>query len=140
MILLNLVLLLRYFHYQRDSMEFDVVASVLINDTSDDVDHPKRLLNMHDFEYLIPKECVVEVNGKIQKPEFVVLIHSAPTKKKIRQGLRSTWMHSDPRMLSLFALGKVHSLTLQKKIEEENKQYNDILQGILVTNNDQFFP
>lgn len=52
-----------------------------------------------------------------------------------RKVLRDIWFHSHPRMLSFFALGKVHSKSLQKKIEEENNQYKDILQGMIASNN-----
>lgn len=106
------------------------VKIVYDDNNINETEHPNRLQNMHDFDYIIAQpSCMVNVNGTMQKPHFVVMIHSAPLKAKIRQGLRDSWFHSDPRMLSLFALGKTHSESLQKKIEKENEKYNDILQG-----------
>lgn len=94
-------------------------------------DDSKRLLNMHDFEYIIPQtKC--KIKSPRSTPYFVVLIHSAPLRRDYRKALRETWFHSDHRMLSYFMLGKVNSPSLQRKIEKENEEFDDIIQGVFV--------
>lgn len=106
-------------------------ASVRNEFIIDDVDHPRRLLDLHDFEYLIPQSaCDIKSNaGESKKPFIVVLVHSTPSKSENRRALRETWLHSDPRVLSFFMLGKTDSESLQTKIERESELYGDIIQG-----------
>lgn len=113
--------------------EADELSLLLNEENLNKIDHPKRLQDMHDFEYIISQpNCMVHVNGRKRKPFFVVLIHSSTLKAENRQALRDTWFHSDSRILFLFALGKTHSNSLQKRIEKENEKYNDILQGSFI--------
>lgn len=95
-------------------------------------DDSKRLVDLEDFEYLIAQtNCKARdpETNRIKSPHFVILIHSAPLRGAYRKALRETWFHSDPRMISYFMLGKVKSASLQRKIEKENEQFNDIIQG-----------
>lgn len=92
---------------------------------------PRRLLNMTDFKYLIgkpPVKLVVDGNGT-QLPTFIVIIHSNPYHEMLRNGIRESWGRADPRALVYFALGAVNTLEKQKQIEDENKKFEDIIQG-----------
>lgn len=98
----------------------------LENDTTDDL---HRIFNVTDFKYLISKsEC--GRNGSI--PIFVNLVHSSPAYYDRRSGIRKTWAHSDPRTITYFLMGMVQSPSLQKRINEEDEQFHDIIQGNFV--------
>lgn len=101
---------------------------------TDEIDHPRRLLDMHDFEYLTTEpSCFIKSNqNEKEEPYFVVLLHSAPLNAANRQTLRETWLHKDPRMLTFFVMGQTHSKSAQKRINRENKQFGDIIQGNFV--------
>lgn len=97
---------------------------------NEEIDYSKRLMNLNDFEYIIPQKCELhkkKSNDKI--PSLVVLIHSAPLHSELRDALRETWISFDQHVLSYFMLGRTHSKALQDEINKENHKYNDIVQG-----------
>lgn len=98
------------------------------------IDQPRRLLDMQNFEYLIPQSsCSKKFNNNVtEKPSIVTLIQSAPVNVKKRQALRDTWLHAVPKMLSFFVIGRTDSQPLQETIEKENDKYGDIIQGNFV--------
>lgn len=119
--------ILLYFTSENEEERTGALISYKAPDT---IDYEKRLLNMTDFEYIIPQtRCFVNISGRKQAPFIVVLIHSAPIKISQRQALRETWIHSNPNMLSYFVMGKPESPSLQKRIFAENAKHNDIIQG-----------
>lgn len=62
-------------------------------------------------------------------PLVLVLVHSAPTNWYKRNTIRDTWGRHDPRAKLVFLLGAVNSSVLQRRIEQENRLYDDIVQG-----------
>lgn len=64
-----------------------------------------------------------------RSPLVLVLVHSAPTNWYKRNTIRDTWGQYDPRAKLVFLLGAVESSTLQRRIEQENRMYDDIVQG-----------
>lgn len=89
------------------------------------------LVNLTNFDYIINKpqiEIKFDKNG-VQIPSFVIIIHSNPYKQEYRNSMRRTWSHSDPRALVYFALGAVNTTKKQIDIENEDRTYNDIIQG-----------
>lgn len=64
-----------------------------------------------------------------RSPLVLVLVHSAPTNWYKRNTIRDTWGQYDPRAKLVFLLGAVNSSALQRRIEQENRLYDDIVQG-----------
>uniref|UniRef100_A0A1Q3FWG1 Hexosyltransferase n=1 Tax=Culex tarsalis TaxID=7177 RepID=A0A1Q3FWG1_CULTA len=64
-----------------------------------------------------------------RSPLVLVLVHSAPTNWYKRNTIRDTWGRYDPRAKLVFLLGAVNSSVLQRRIEQENRMYDDIVQG-----------
>lgn len=64
-----------------------------------------------------------------RSPLVLVLVHSAPNNWNKRNTIRDTWGQSDPRAKLVFLLGAVNSSALQRRIERESRQYDDIVQG-----------
>lgn len=128
---MNITLLLRIMFQEKAkeiSERYIVIREKL------EIDHPHRLLDLHNFKYVIPQpRCTVKSStGEHVTPAFVVIIHSAPYKSEDRQILRDSWLRSDPRILSFFILGLSNSTSMQDKIYKENEEYNDIIQGNFV--------
>lgn len=89
-------------------------------------ENTNRMYNLTDFQYLISKpKCRTDESA----PYFVTLVHSSPTQFTRRAACRDTWAHSDPRTITYFLMGSVASQSLQHKINNENDQYQDIIQG-----------
>lgn len=89
-----------------------------------------RMFDIPDFKYLISKpEC--DRNGSA--PYFVTLIHTSPTQFERRAANRRTWMSDhDPRTKVYFLMGTVKLESLQRKIDDEESKYHDIIQGNFV--------
>lgn len=94
------------------------------------------LINLTDFDYLITQpKCVFSVNSaepKTALPFIVILVHSSPENIERRQMFRDFWTHSDVRTRTYFLLGSAKSAPLQRAVEKENAEYNDIIQGNFV--------
>lgn len=88
-----------------------------------------RMFDVSDFKYLISKP---ECNRNSSAPYFVTLVHSSPTQYERRAACRETWAHSDPRTKTYFLMGWVQSTTVQKRIDEEEEKFHDIIQGNFV--------
>lgn len=84
------------------------------------------LLDLKNFQYLISKPPC-NVNGK--QPRFVTLVHSSPRNFDYRMASRETWAHSNNNTLTYFVMGAVRYPSIQKRIEKEDAQYHDIIQG-----------
>ncbi|XP_055295182.1 beta-1,3-galactosyltransferase 5-like [Sitodiplosis mosellana] len=92
----------------------------------DVIENPNRMFAVPEFKYLISKpEC--SRNGSA--PYFVTLVNSSPTQYQRRAACRETWAHSDPRTKTYFMIGIPQTKSLQRKIDEEEAQFHDILQG-----------
>ncbi|XP_055296056.1 beta-1,3-galactosyltransferase 5-like [Sitodiplosis mosellana] len=90
---------------------------------------PNRMFDVPEFKYLIFKP---RCSRNSSAPYFVTLVHSSPTQFERRAACRETWAHSDRRTKTYFLIGIVQSPTLQKRINEEDAQFNDIIQGNFV--------
>ena len=88
-----------------------------------------EMFDVTDFKYLISKP---ECSRNSSAPYFVTLVHSSPTQFERRAACRDTWAHSDPRTKTYFLMGMVQSESLQKRINEEDARFNDIIQGNFV--------
>ncbi|XP_055621807.1 beta-1,3-galactosyltransferase 9 [Toxorhynchites rutilus septentrionalis] len=67
-----------------------------------------------------------------RSPLVLILVHSAPTNWYNRNTIRDTWGQYDPRAKLVFLLGAVNSSALQRRIQQENRLYDDIVQGNFV--------
>ncbi len=82
-----------------------------------------RLLNLPDVDYdLIPSR------NACSPSEFLILVHSAPSNRELRDAIRETW-GTVPEAKTVFLLGRVPSPEAQAEIENEHLHYGDILQG-----------
>ncbi|XP_055295183.1 beta-1,3-galactosyltransferase 5-like [Sitodiplosis mosellana] len=100
---------------------FDILGNV--NESSNQV------FDVPEFKYLISKP---KCSRNSSAPYFVTLVHSSPTQFERRAACRDTWAHSDPRTKTYFLMGMVQSSSLQKRINEEDVRFNDIIQGNFV--------
>ncbi|XP_055296051.1 beta-1,3-galactosyltransferase 5-like isoform X2 [Sitodiplosis mosellana] len=89
-------------------------------------ENPNRMFDVPEFKYLISKP---RCSRSSSAPYFVTLVHSSPTQFERRAACRDTWAHSDPRTKTYFLMGMVQSSSLQKRINDEDAQFNDIIQG-----------
>ncbi|XP_055296054.1 beta-1,3-galactosyltransferase 5-like isoform X2 [Sitodiplosis mosellana] len=89
-------------------------------------ENPNRMFDVPEFKYLISKP---RCSRNSLAPYFVTLVHSSPTQFERRAACRNTWAHSDPRTETYFLMGMVQSSSLQKRINDEDAQFNDIIQG-----------
>ncbi|XP_055297150.1 beta-1,3-galactosyltransferase 1-like [Sitodiplosis mosellana] len=98
----------------------------IMKDVKEDSSH---VFNVPEFKFLISKpKC--DQDGA--SPHFVTLVHTSPTRFERRIASRDTWAHSDPRIKTYYLMGMVNSPILQKRIEEEEAEFNDIIQGNFV--------
>lgn len=95
-------------------------------------DNSPTLIDLKDFKYLIRDPTSTRSN--IENPFFVIIVASDPSNNEMRQTIRQTWAHADDRAATYFALGIAESEELQRKIELENDEYNDIIQGNFIDN------
>lgn len=111
----------------------------------------KNLIDLHNFEYIINHDACdepvsMQENSISQQPEqffdtsysafeeqqqpfAVILIHSAPGNWHKRNVIRDTWGQKDPRAHLYFLLGTIKSVSQQKRIQQESKMFQDIIQG-----------
>ncbi|XP_055296061.1 beta-1,3-galactosyltransferase 5-like [Sitodiplosis mosellana] len=92
-------------------------------------ENSNRMFDVPEFKYLISKP---RCSRNSSAPYFVTLVHSSPTHSERRAACRDTWAHSDPRTKTYFLMGMVQSPSLQKRIDEEDARFNDIIQGNFV--------
>lgn len=99
-----------------------------------------NLIDLKDFRFTINfSNCSSDSSERIKRdslksderrsPLVLVLVHSAPTNWYKRNTIRDTWGQHDPRAKLVFLLGAVNSSILQRRIEQENRMYDDIVQG-----------
>lgn len=88
--------------------------------------YPSNLFNVSDFKYLISKPKCEQGSSA---PYFLTLVHTSPSRFDNRLASRDTWAHSDPRTKTYFLMGMVNSSILQQRINKEDAEYNDIIQG-----------
>lgn len=107
---------------------FGVPKQTLIPTEPDD---SHVLVNLTNFDYIIgkPRVKIIKDGAAMQLPYLVVLVHSNPYYSENRNAIRDTWGRFDPRVLTYFLLGAVNTSEVQREIEAENRQYNDIIQG-----------
>ncbi|XP_054719259.1 beta-1,3-galactosyltransferase 5-like [Uloborus diversus] len=88
----------------------------------------ERLIDLHNFSFLInSKRC----DGD-EYLFLVVFVHSAPTNFHRREVIRATWgseFNLIEPMRVVFLLGSVTDSEVQRRIQEENDIYHDIVQG-----------
>lgn len=84
------------------------------------------LADKTSFKYLIP-DCKCKFEGS--NPSIIIAINSNSLAKKMRQTIRDSWGKYDKNVQTIFFLGAVESDQIQKEIEDENKEFNDIVQG-----------
>lgn len=95
------------------------------------------LIDLNGFGYLINQpKCPARLCGDSDKvacangsPIVLILVHSAPKNAHKRNVIRETWGQHDARARLYFLLGAVGTAPAQAKLQRENQQYNDIIQG-----------
>lgn len=85
-----------------------------------------RLSNSAEFKYIISKP---KCSRGSSAPYFVTLVHTSPTRFERRIASRDTWAHADSRTLTYFLMGMTNSSKVQNRINEEEEEFNDIIQG-----------
>ena len=97
-------------------------------------DH-SSLVNITEFQFTINnKRCNVN-NSSSDELFLVIFVHSAPRNFDKRQSIRSTWgnennlINSHNEFRLVFLVGQVDNPSLQKKLDEENYLYHDLVQG-----------
>ncbi|XP_055537757.1 beta-1,3-galactosyltransferase 5 [Wyeomyia smithii] len=123
-----------------------LLSSILVNPLEMlPKDDYNNLIDIKDFKFIINfNNCSAE-SGRIhhesvgtdrikmvderRSPLVLVLVHSAPTNWYKRNTIRDTWGQHDPRAKLIFLIGAVNSSVLQRRIKQENRLYDDIVQG-----------
>uniref|UniRef100_A0A6P7GZT9 Hexosyltransferase n=1 Tax=Diabrotica virgifera virgifera TaxID=50390 RepID=A0A6P7GZT9_DIAVI len=88
-----------------------------------------RLLNISFNFSMINQVC------QESAPVLVlIVVHSAPSNFKKRQTIRDTWGQVEETKQIVFMIGDPSSPEQQKKLEEENTLFGDIVQGNFIDN------
>lgn len=114
---------------------FYIVNFELVSKEVSKFEDANTLIDRRDFYYLIPQpQCSFKWSDqhKIELPFFIILVHSEPKNVEERTMIRSTWAHTDDRVLTYFLMGAAKSTIVQRKIEIENTEYGDIIQGNII--------
>lgn len=85
-------------------------------------DDKSTLINITDFRFTMNHNPCNRT-----QPLLLMLVHSAPGNFLKRHVVRETWGQQAPDVTLLFLVG--HSEEYQSKLEEENKKYQDLIQG-----------
>lgn len=91
----------------------------------------ETLVDLPDFKFTMNQNACGggDSHSPSRQPFTIVLIHSAPRNWNKRNTIRETWGKEDSRSRILFLLGAVNSTKLQHRLEQENKIFNDMVQG-----------
>ncbi|XP_053684368.1 lactosylceramide 1,3-N-acetyl-beta-D-glucosaminyltransferase A [Sabethes cyaneus] len=123
-----------------------LLSSILVNPLEMlPKDDYNNLIDLKDFKFIINfNNCSAEsgrshhesvgtdslkMGDERRSPLVLVLVHSAPTNWYKRNTIRDTWGQYDPRAKLIFLIGAVNSSVLQRRLEQENRLYDDIVQG-----------
>ncbi|XP_055687215.1 beta-1,3-galactosyltransferase 5-like [Lutzomyia longipalpis] len=87
------------------------------------------LVDLRNFDYTINQKSCLELE---MNPKFIVLVHSAPTKRENRDNIRQTWGGWKVDHRVIFLLGAVSSQDIQREIQIESDFFGDIVQGNFV--------
>ena len=86
----------------------------------------------HNFKYIIDNEKICESGNGKSNVEIVVFILTVHQNRQARDTLRQTWLtptkNNTADIRYAFLLGSTPNKDLQKKVEEENAIFHDILQ------------
>lgn len=82
----------------------------------------KTLMNLSNFEFTIVNKCTTT-------PLLLILIHTSPKNYERRKSIRETWGRNSSNVQVFFVFGATDDQDVQKKLEEENNNYSDIIQG-----------
>lgn len=85
-------------------------------------DDKSTLINITDFRFTMNHNPCNRT-----QPLLLMLVHSAPGNFLKRHVVRETWGQQAPDVTLLFLVG--YSEEYQSKLEEENKKYQDLIQG-----------
>lgn len=85
-------------------------------------DDKSTLINIKDFRFTINHSPCNRT-----QPLLLMLVHSAPENSLKRHVVRETWGQQTSDVTLLFLVG--YSGRYQSKLEEENKRYQDLIQG-----------
>lgn len=113
------------FHYPYDG-DLEVLVEQLRNNIAPDIEP----INSYNFVYHNNpyKKCM-----DVEDLRLVYIIKSAPDNFHLRSAIRITWGYqkrfSDVEIRTVFLVGTTKSEVLQKSIDEENRQYADIIQA-----------
>lgn len=95
--------------------------------------YPIHLLSQNDYTQLIDLNFSFNILNLVcneSSPLLLVLVHSAPKNYAKRKTIRETWgSQTGDNVKIVFMLGLVNEFNLQSRLEEENRQFNDIIQG-----------
>lgn len=125
LLIANIVYLIQYLSKSRlDKNGFLVLNSV---DKAHDVHG--ILGNKEDFKFLLLKsDCKFKIPN-VDGPKFIIAVDSHPLAKEMRQAIRDSWGSYEKSAQTIFFLGTVESDQIQREIEVESREFNDIVQG-----------
>ncbi|XP_055296583.1 beta-1,3-galactosyltransferase 5-like [Sitodiplosis mosellana] len=111
-------------------VQFSSHSSLRKPEKNDEMEDLKKdsnhVFNIADLKYLISKPKCSQGSSS---PHFITLIHTSPVKFERRIASRDTWAHSDLRTKTFFLMGMTNSSIIQRRIDKEDAEYNDIIQG-----------
>ncbi len=89
----------------------------------------RRIVSPHNFTYIINNENICDGDEQLM---YLIYVHTAPKNFVKRKAMRETWAKNNliPEYPSriVFMLANPYDEEIQKKINEENKIYHDLVQ------------
>lgn len=86
----------------------------------------------HNFKYIIDNEHICDTGNGKSNVDIAVFILTVHANRKARDTLRETWLtptkNNTAEIRYAFLLGSTPDQSLQKKVEEENAIFHDIIQ------------
>ncbi|KAF2896826.1 hypothetical protein ILUMI_09348 [Ignelater luminosus] len=117
--------------FSSSSSHFKNFPSYTLNDFNSSYNYPMerllpsdytKLMNVKSFKFHMLSECTSSLL-------LLITVFSAPTNFEQRISIRETWGKSRKDTKIVFIIGCVDNMNVHKKLEEENKKYQDLIQG-----------
>lgn len=89
-----------------------------------------KLVNPHNFRYIIQNNSTCEKKNDTNV-YLLICVCIAPANFKHREVIRNTWgsiVKHNPEVRLIFLIGKPNNGTIQIKLHNESRQYNDIIE------------
>ncbi|KAJ8942679.1 hypothetical protein NQ314_010001 [Rhamnusium bicolor] len=94
-----------------------------------------KFFHPSDYSYLINIDfsfSMLPLVCEEDEPLLIILVHTSVNNFGKRKVIRETWGQSENNIKILFFIGMVEGYDIQNKLEDESRQYQDLVQGSFI--------